>query len=93
MRTIALVSLLLFSVGNACADEISDVTLTCGDLRLPSLKSVAAVTGVANFSSAYRARERLMQRAQQLCRRGDTAFVRLVPDSEFPASVEQIATR
>ena len=37
---------------------------------LPSQRAVSDVLGIANFSQAYAARERLMQYAQPACRRG-----------------------
>lgn len=53
------------------------LTVDCADPRPPSQRAVAEFTGIANFSHAYAARERLMLDAQRACKRG-AAQVRLV---------------
>lgn len=48
---------------------------------LPSQRAVSAVLGIANFSQAYAARERLMRYAERACRRG-YGSVRVITDDD-----------
>ncbi|MEO8811055.1 MAG: hypothetical protein ABI386_12500 [Rhodanobacter sp.] len=50
-------------------------------VRLPTQRDVSAVLGVANFSQAFAARERLMHYAQRACRRG-SASLRVIADDD-----------
>ena len=53
---------------------------------LPSQRAVSGVLGMANFSQAYVARERLMHYAQRTCRRGYGGVRVIAADNNPPPS-------
>jgi hypothetical protein len=74
-------SLILFAaapLAAAAASPSDALTVDCA--RLPSQRTVAEFTGIANFGHAYAERERLMSEVRRACKPG-VRQVRLVRET------------
>ena len=63
------IALVMFAPVAPAQSPTTSLEIRCPATR-PSQRAVSTVLGMANFSQAYAARERLMQYAQRACRRG-----------------------
>jgi hypothetical protein len=86
MKTLryAPVAIVLASAAAQAQENPGSLDINCNTLERPSQTQVARALGIDNFTSAYAARERVMQIARSQCLRG-VAQARIVADRHDPA--------